>query len=348
MTMHIALCGTELCSVLDQRGGLERCIQLWAGELSKYCRVSLIDLCPQDAPAAESYPEAQIGYVRCDNAFHLPAILSSIGADVAHLHNRPLIRTALPTLVTFHNYPYAWFGEAPIDRSALKESMQGRYMTAVSNALLTKASEMIGTDNVKSFLLYPPLSHEFFQKDHLGGGGVLFASRLMKKKGVLEAIEAISLAGASPRSVFLDTITPFLKNTQEYLEMKKVILESGIALKPAALGSKEMADYYALADVVLQIATEEEGLGLIPLEAQAVGANVVATGPGGLRETVFWPNHYLGKASPRAIAASLEYFLSNPSPERPKELSVYRQEESARRLFQIFCDLYSRSTPGNH
>ncbi len=340
--MHIALCGTELCSVLDPKGGLERCIQLWADGLSKYSRVTLIDLCPEEASSPTAFTKAKINYVRCQDITDLPVILSSIGADVAHLHNRPLVRTELPTLVTFHNYPYAWSERAPIDRSALKKSMRGRYMTAVSNALLGAASEILGADNVKSFLLHPPLAPEFFQQDHLGGGGVLFASRLMKKKGVLPAVEAISLAGVTSQSVFLDTTTPFLKNTQEYIDMKKIILESGICLKPAAGNSKEMADYYVSADVVLQIATEEEGLGLIPLEAQAVGANVIATGPGGLRETVFWPNHYLGQASPQTIAASVKYFLSNPSPQRPKEISAYRQEESVRQLFQILCDLYYR------
>ncbi len=337
--MHICLCGTELCSVLDAAGGLEKCIRIWAEGLSRYCHVTLIDICNDSTSFQEGVRKVtldpKIAYLKCSETAELPLVLNSLRADVVQLNNRPLLQTGIATIVTFHNYPYAWSPGQIADPVRLKKAVSKRYLTAVSKALLSEVSNMTDTSCVGSSVLNPPIATEFFSQRHLGGDGVLFASRLMAKKGVALATEAILAAKAAEKAIFLDTTTPFLKDTQEYRDMKKLITSAGITLKPAAEGVDEMAAYYAKADVVLQISLTEEGLGLIPLEAQAVGANVIAAGPGGLEETIFKPNLFFKKPSVDVIASSISHFLARPMPSKPQELDIYKPEKSTLELLKI-------------
>jgi glycosyltransferase involved in cell wall biosynthesis len=342
--MHAGLCGTELCSVLDPTGGLERCVQLWAKELAKYCRVTLIDLAEQKVDAAPQLSIKDVDYVVCGDIDKLPELLLELKIDVVQLQNRPLVKTGLPTLVTFHNYPYAWSQNENTDRELLRVALHDRYITAVSAALLKESISLIGHGNIKNFLLRPPIAEEFFAEKHLGGNGLLFASRLMRKKGVEIAVNAVKMAGMTNKSTFLDTTTPFLKHSPEYLEMKKLILDAGINLAPAVRGAQEMAKLYAAADAVLHISLENEGLGLIPLEAQAVGANVIAAGPGGLVETVLGPNLYFAEISPEKIAEGIFGFLTRPIPCRPPGIKEYDPVVSGKRLFTIMKTLFTQQS----
>ncbi len=331
-----------MCSVLDPAGGLERCVQLWAKELLKYCTVTLIDLAETSVSAIFDPDREKINYVPCPDIGRLPQLLSDLKIDAVHLQNRPLLETGIPTLVTFHNYPYAWSQNPHIDKRLLQNALADRYITAVSQALLEESLAFIGNEKTKSFLLRPPVAKEFFDKKHLGGNGLLFASRLMRKKGVEIAVRSVRLAGIAGKSGFLDTTTPFLQKSSEYSEMKRLIAEAGIKLLPPAKGAGEMAEYYSKADLVLQISLENEGLGLIPLEAQAVGANVIAAGPGGLAETIFGSNRYLAETSPDKIADAAAELLADPSPGTPPGLKEYDPAVSGQKLFSVIEDMLSK------
>lgn len=77
----------------------------------------------------------------------------------------------------------------------------------------------------------------------------------------------------------------------------------------------ELAEIYRGADAVVFPSEWEEPFGLVPVEAMACGAPVVATGTGGSREFLFEDRNYLRipPRDPAALAAALRRLAESPS-----------------------------------
>ncbi len=185
--------------------------------------------------------------------------------------------------VTFHNYPSAW-------HTALATAPNAR-LSAVSRALAGAAGERLGAPvDVVPIPIDPAFVHsapsaEDRGEDRTGPPGpvrdptVLFPSRLMRKKGVLDLLAVAArpeLAGV--RFAFTDLISPWLRPTAEHRELRAAVAgrPNAVLLAPA-LSPAEMAGRYRRVGVVVCPVREPEGLGLVALEAQACGAPLVTT-----------------------------------------------------------------------
>ena len=294
--MRIAIVGTELCAVDARGGGLERVLLRWASHLGARHEVVVVSHGSPDPSGVET--------VAVDTPADLAAALRRVGPDVVSLHNRPqwweLVPTTARATVTFHNFSTAWM---------VTEAMLGELppipASAVSSALAGHAQRLLGG----SVALTPPsIDPEF-----LGPGVwsrspvVLSPNRLLRKKGVEDLLAVARRPELRAMTfAFADLISPWARPTSEHLALRRAIDTVPNAVRfPPAGSVTELAARYRSCAVVACPVTEEEGLGLVALEAQACGAPLVTVDLGGLREATFPPNRCVPPGDHDALAAAL-------------------------------------------
>jgi glycosyltransferase involved in cell wall biosynthesis len=143
---------------------------------------------------------------------------------------------------------------------------------------------------------------------------VLSPNRLMRKKGVLDLLAAARRpALRDVEFAFADLISPWRAPTAEHRALRAAIarVPNARLFAPASTPT-ELAARYAASGVVACPAREPEGLGLVPLEAQACRVPVVTTDAGGLRDATFPPNRCIVPADVDALADALERALGAP------------------------------------
>lgn len=282
--MRIAIVGTELCAVDARGGGLERVLLRWAEHLAARHDVAIVSV---------------------DRVDDLPAALRRIAPDLVSLHNRPQWSELVPlparSTVTFHNYPGAWM----LDGTPASP-LPPVPASAVSGALAQAAEDLLG----RRVDVTPPSVDPAFLETApwCPEPVVLSPNRLLRKKGV-EALLAV--AGrpefAATTFAFADLISPWARPTAEHRALRTAIDRVPNAVRfPPAGSAAELAARYRRSAVVACPVTEEEGLGLVALEAQACGVPLVSVDLGGLREATFPPNRCVPPADPDALAAALQ------------------------------------------
>jgi hypothetical protein len=278
--MRIAFVGTELAGLRAESGALERAVLSWAAGLERAGHATgLFDAGPGGPPLAQ---------------------IEAFGAEVVILNNRPswalVVPEALGVLQILHNYDDAWStGDvAPGDQLRGLER-PGSVILAVSDAL----SRYIESTYLCSGAVgraVVSVEEVFFATKWQGGGGpVLFPNRLLEKKGVRFFLQlAEELSPAHTCQLFSHT-APFEPPSPEQAELLGLARSCPFVevLEPPGT-REEMARAYAEAGVVLCPSVRPEGLGLVALEAQAVGAPLVTSGLGGLDEVTFPPNESVG------------------------------------------------------
>ncbi len=150
--------------------------------------------------------------------------------------------------------------------------------------------------NRESTVVYPPVDTSFFTPDQNGrrGAGFLLVSALVPYKRVDLAIDACRRIGAP--------LTVIGRGPQE----ARLRRSAGPDVQFLGWRSdEEVRSLYRQAAAVLLPGTED--FGLVPVEAQACGAPVVALGRGGARETVIdgVTGVLVEEATPRAFADGL-------------------------------------------
>jgi glycosyltransferase involved in cell wall biosynthesis len=318
LVMYVAMVGTELASLASPTGGLENAVRSWASGLQEAGhRVVLIDACPDQQP--EPLPGG-FDWVDLKDPGALPTLLVDLGVEVVQVNNRPMWESGpVHRLDTFHNYLPAWGLPEGCPLAEVGVRIKGRSVSAVSFALAREVAATLGLPTGKVSCTYPTVDDVFFSVHHRGGGGIVFPNRLMEKKGVRDMLEVLAHPLIAEKTVtFCDYTTPFLSSGKEFRALRRAVQSSGARLIPAATSRAEMAGLYAAADLVVSIAREPEGLGLVPLEAQAVGAPVLTAGPGGLAEATFLPNVHLPTWDVEALAQAMEASLSRPVSEEPR------------------------------
>ena len=335
--MRIALVGTELACVGALTGGLEKLVRGWGRRLSYTDEVLLVDCAPLGHLHHDS-PDLNI--VSLHGFRSLPEVERIFAVDVTVLNNRPQVTSSSPLRVDlFHNFSNAW-NSTQRELSELGKSRSERRFAAVSHALSRHVSEVFGIPATDVSVVSPFVDEIFFSQDSPGGSSVLFAGRLMKKKGVELALAACVKAGVERDAHFIDTTTEYLKDSAEYRRLRDKITASRAALLPEALSPAEMAEHYKSAGVVLTIATEPEGLGLVPLEAQAMNRPVLTVGSGGLEEATLPPNIHLQRASTNEIANELLRAISDSTARntREKVRARFQLDVSTQALRSLWTD----------
>ncbi len=300
---RIAVIGTDLAPLRESSGALERVVLGWA--------VGLERLDPEMEVVCLHARPSVSGGIPADK-------IRQLSPDLVVLNNRPLWGDELdyPVLHVMHNYPDAWAtgatGTAEVARRLERETV-----CAVSRTLAHHVEERYGLSQPVD-VVRVAVEECFFEQDWAGESGpVLFPNRLLEKKGVRFFIElAERLAGSGRRCTAFRHLAPFAEPTTEQKSLVADITASGaIELVEPPRSRTEMAIWYAEASVVLCPSVNPEGLGLVALEAQAVGAPLVTSGLGGLTDATFAPNEIIGSFDALEwVAAIVRATATSPSP----------------------------------
>ncbi|HLI43680.1 MAG TPA: glycosyltransferase [Acidimicrobiales bacterium] len=276
---RVAVCGTGMAPLAEASGALERAVLGWALALRRrgYGVVAV-----EPGPGGPTAEE-----------------LRSIGCHVLVLNNRPLWGRASPCPVVhvLHNYPDAWeLGGATEAR--VGEALGAGLPAAVSRTLASSIEAAYGLDHVQQAVV--EVEECFFEQRWHGGGPVVFPNRLLEKKGVRLFLELSALlAEDGLHCVAYRHLAPWRSPTPEHRELLAEIAAcSTVQLLEPPATREAMARAYAAAAVVVCPSLRPEGLGMVALEAQAVGAPVVTSGCGGLAEATFTPNETVRAPDP--------------------------------------------------
>jgi glycosyltransferase involved in cell wall biosynthesis len=150
----------------------------------------------------------------------------------------------------------------------------------------------------------------------------------MFKKGVVEAV-AVADSGLVPEVVFrfLDYISPWTSPTEEHTTLRRLIVSArNCELHPAVASRQEVAELYSRAGAVLVPSVRPEGLGLVPLEAQASTIPTVTSALGGLREANLFPELLADPRRPEDLASKVRKALSLPGSARQELRAIIREK----------------------
>lgn len=319
---RIAIVGTELAPLEGSSGALERVVLSWASGLENHGHtVDLVSVDGEDDPPV--------------------GVLEHLSCDLAVLNNRPLWSEHVSSrcLHVLHNFPDAW-GAGTADDRRVARALSRHRAVAVSRALARAVEERYGAGPVG--VVDVEVEACFFETDwHGTGGPVLFPNRLLEKKGVrLFLALAGELAERDLACVMFRHLAPWSSPTAEQaLLLEAIGTCPAVRLLAPPVDRAEMASWYGRAAVVVCPSIRPEGLGLVALEAQAVGAPLVTSGLGGLAEVTFAPNELVVDADVRAWAAAVCRTSHRVVPDPgPREIVRQRYGATARYSLERIID----------
>jgi glycosyltransferase involved in cell wall biosynthesis len=146
---------------------------------------------------------------------------------------------------------------------------------------------------------------------------LLLPGRLSRGKGHAVLIEALALRGK--RDVYTVIVGATADRDPYRLELETLIRERGLdGYVRIVERCDDMPAAYGLAALVVAPSTVPEGLGRVPLEAQAMGKPVIASNLGGLPETIIdgVTGLLVPPADPAALAKAIDDVLALTGAER--------------------------------
>lgn len=241
------------------------------------------------------------------------AIIRESGPDLLHVHNRPLLArylkehfSQLPVILHMHNiYPILGKRERPAPGTPIPvEAFQ-----ACSRFVLEQERHRLGQMAAMHQVIYNGVDVRAFQprwereaeakaeREKYGLGDepvVLFAGKIRESKGVGLLLAAMGLVwNDMPQAALVlaggtefgrgrtDRETPFYRHFKE-----AAVQAPGRVILTGFLPPDDMPRAYLLGDIFVAPSQNEEGLGLVFLEAAACGLPLIATRRGGIPEVV--------------------------------------------------------------
>ncbi len=159
---------------------------------------------------------------------------------------------------------------------------------------------------------------------------LLFLSRVVKEKGIYQAVDAFEILQNSFQNIkfIIAGYGPELKAVKDYVEFKRI---QNIEFTGFIKG-KAKVDILKNSHILLFPTMYGEGMPIVVLEAMAFGLSVVTRPAGGLKD--IFHNGQMGyiteKSIPRAFAVLLEKIISNT--EKMKKISRYNYDYAQKRL----------------
>lgn len=232
------------------------------------------------------------------NASGVPVVLTSHGTDLFLLDRFPAARSLA----------------APIFRAA-------RQVTVISSPLLERV-QRLGVPASRITVLPMPVSAERFAPplhNVRDAGRMLFVGRLIERKGAEYAIRAVGDLRRQGRAVRLTVIGDGPERTRLVALIEELGLRQAVDLA-GALPHDAIAEHYRTASLLLMPAVtdwkgEQEGFGMVLVEAMASDLPVVATRSGGIPDVV--TDGVTGLLVPErdavALAAAAARLLDDPA-----------------------------------
>ena len=308
--MKLGIVGTELAPLDAKIGALEKLCIGWADQLRRKGHEVLLFSIPLDGRSSEE----SRNIFTFENQADLDFKLQNASLDGVIVNNRPMWNAGniKNRINLFHNYPDAWMAESCEKltnyvaaarnlavSAALAETVNGSFPGAGTRVLYPFVDpDIIGSCDIARFRKSPSGSQKL---------RILFPNRTMEKKGLRWLISAIDqhLADKVCLTV-IRNISPWADETEEHRGLLNLArMRSYASIQEKILNPSDLVELYQAHDVVVAPSIQPEGLGLIPLEAQAAGIPVVASDLGGLKESVFPPNITVQTGSDDQLAHAL-------------------------------------------
>ena len=198
--------------------------------------------------------------------------------DIIHLHGA-ISRNALPIVRMFPNIPIIYTMHDPLTKWRMKIhgffKTKHQYLVSISNAQQKAAPDLNWIGTIYHGINLKPFSFNERPKDYL-----FFAGRILKRKGVYEAIQAakatknkLLIAGDyySEEKYWIEKIKPNLSDKIKYVGF---------------VSPKKLAEYYAGAKATLMPIKWEEPFGLTFIESMAAGTPPIAFNRGSAKEII--------------------------------------------------------------
>lgn len=306
----IAIVGTDLAPLDPRVGALEKLCVGWAAQLERMGFRILLFSVESRGDNPIGIPDSQIFRDQSD----LDMKLHNSHPDVVIINNRPTWKAACirSRINLFHNYPDAWLTD--LDDHLHDQLMESRNL-AVSSALCQEINEAFPSADasvlypfIDQRLAYAPRMRTLNSIDETQDRiRLLFPNRTMEKKGLRWLIETIDEHLVDQVSLtVIRNISPWTRETDEHRGLLDLARSRPyVTIREKVLDANELAEVYRSHDVVVTPSIQKEGLGLIPLEAQALGVPVVASDLGGLKESVLAPNRTVPMGSHLQLAQAI-------------------------------------------
>lgn len=263
-----------------------------------------------------------------------PCVLTSHGTD----------------LFLLDRFRVARFLAAPVFRAASQ-------VTVISQPLVDRVVAL-GVPRSRITVVPMPLDDAAAPPPHRGSGAarLLFVGRLVERKGAEFALRALAVLRASGREATLAIVgdgpeRPLLEALARELAVADATSFAGM------LPPDEVATFYARSDVVLLPAVtdwkgEQEGFGMVLVEAMRAGLPVVASRSGGIADIV--SDEETGLLVPErdtpALAAALTRLIDSPALARrlgdAGQVAVRARFEPGA-IARVFDDVYRKAVSGS-
>lgn len=241
-------------------------------------------------------------------------VLDEVQPDIVHIHNvMPFFIYSsivepdeFPAALTIHNTPdiprrlFGTFKDYESERIFVRQLLaNGKYQKLIvgSKYYLDSYSEVAPwiTEKSKAEVVYffpPQLTRGLFtehKRESKNSAKLLFPSRIIKRKGIENVIEALSRL-PNDFTLLLPSFGTDERRDREYKQhvgslMDKLGVRSRVEIPDKPVPPEKMSEYYRKADIVI-MPSYYEGFGIAAVEAMSWGVPVVVSDVGGLREII--------------------------------------------------------------
>ncbi|MBA3670577.1 MAG: glycosyltransferase [Gemmatimonadaceae bacterium] len=255
----------------------------------------------------------------------------------------------IPLVTTLHGTDVRMARNVPVSRPAFRHVMQhSAVVTAVSQWLATEAQSVV---SMRAPVVAPmPVATDLFTAGTPSERGtrLLFVGRLTRQKGLDVLIDAFALL---PADIGLDVVGA----GPERAALESRVAERGVADRVrwhGALRPNELAPFYQRAAAVV-VPSNEEGLGLVAVEAQLCETPVVGFASGGLPDVVQdgRTGVLVSERSAAALASGIQALLAREdrgltlgAAGRLHALATFAPESVAKRYAEIYRTALGHTT----